>query len=104
MKKLKSTLQSHLLFLLFGALVLELYPPAANAQSKSSLGGASSATFRYPAARKGDTIDDYHGTKVADPYRWLEDADSPETRAWVEAENKITFGIPMRALSAREVP
>jgi prolyl oligopeptidase len=47
----------------------------------------------YPAARKGDQVDDYHGTKVADPYRWLEDLDSAETRAWVEAENKLSFGF-----------
>jgi len=45
----------------------------------------------YPAAQKGDQVDDYHGTKVADPYRWLEDPDSPESRAWIDAENKITF-------------
>jgi prolyl oligopeptidase len=54
----------------------------------------------YPVARKGDQTDDYHGVKVADPYRWLEDLDSPETRAWVEAENKLTFGF-LEAISGR---
>jgi len=47
----------------------------------------------YPAARKSDQVDDYHGVKVADPYRWLEDLDSEETRNWVEAENKLSFGF-----------
>jgi prolyl oligopeptidase len=59
--------------------------------------GATAAAFantwNYPAASRGDTVDDYFGTKVADPYRWLEDVDSPQTRAWVEAENKLTFGF-----------
>ena len=48
------------------------------------------AKITYPPARRGDTTDEYHGTKVPDPYRWLENADAPETKAWVEAENKIT--------------
>ncbi len=48
------------------------------------------STLAYPAANRVDHVDDYHGTKVADPYRWLEDIDSPETRKWVEAEAKLT--------------
>ncbi len=56
--------------------------------------------FVYPRAKKIDQVDDYHGTKVADPYRGLEDPDSTDTQAWVEAENKVTFpfleNIPQR--------
>ena len=60
----------------------------------------------YVATRKIDHMDDYHGTKVADPYRWLEDETSPETAAWIEAQNAVTFPylerIPYRdALRAR---
>ena len=46
--------------------------------------------FEYPKPKKVEQIDDYHGTKVADPYRWMEDPDSADSRAWIEAENKIT--------------
>jgi prolyl oligopeptidase len=62
--------------------------------SAPALGFAQTAAapLKYPAAARGNQIDDYHGTKVADPYRWLEDADSPQTKAWVEAENALTFG------------
>jgi len=45
----------------------------------------------YPPTRTVGQIDTYHGTKVADPYRWLEDDNSPETKAWVEAQNRLTF-------------
>ena len=55
----------------------------------------------YPVTRKIEHTDNYHGTKVADPYRWLEDDHAADTKAWVEAQNKITFGylekIPQRA-------
>ena len=47
--------------------------------------------FAYPNARRADQTDDYHGTVVTDPYRWLEDPDSPETHLWIEAENALTF-------------
>ncbi|MGI4791827.1 MAG: prolyl oligopeptidase family serine peptidase [Janthinobacterium lividum] len=49
--------------------------------------------FTYPEARKSDQADDYHGTLVADPYRWLEDPDSAESRVWIEAENALSFGF-----------
>jgi prolyl oligopeptidase len=45
---------------------------------------------RYPAAKKGAIVQDYGAVKVADPYRWLENADDPETARWVEAENALT--------------
>jgi prolyl oligopeptidase len=47
-------------------------------------------TWEYPEARRDDVVDDYHGTPVADPYRWLEDPASDETRRWVEAQNRLT--------------
>ncbi len=41
-------------------------------------------------ARRSDQVDDYHGELVADPYRWLEDTNASETKAWIEAENELT--------------
>ena len=41
----------------------------------------------YPATRTVDVVDDYHGTAVPDPYRWLEDPDTPDARAWIAAQN-----------------
>ncbi|MFN2514943.1 MAG: prolyl oligopeptidase family protein [Pyrinomonadaceae bacterium] len=63
-------------------------------------GAAGTAPIVYPETKKGDTVDDYFGTKVADPYRWLENDAAPEVAAWVEAQNKVTFAylekIPFR--------
>src|SRR5271157_2377822 len=50
-------------------------------------------SFRYPEAPRSQTVEDYHGIQVADPLRPLEDLDAAATRAWVEAENKITFAF-----------
>ena len=55
----------------------------------------------YPTTRQADQIDDYHGIKVADPYRWLEDPNSEETKAWVQAQNQVTFGY-LQDIPARE--
>ena len=67
----------------------------------TSAAPAGAQTLQYPAARKSDVVDDYHGTRVPDPYRWLEDPDSPESRAWIEAENRLTAAylaeIPARS-------
>ena len=55
---------------------------------------------RYPDTRKADQVDVYHGVAIADPYRWLEDTDSPETQQWIAAQNAVTnaylAGIPQR--------
>ena len=55
----------------------------------------------YPTTQTVDQTDDYHGKTVADPYRWLEDPDSEETKAWVEAQNQVTFGY-LEEIPARE--
>jgi prolyl oligopeptidase len=49
------------------------------------------AKMAYPETRRSDHTDTYHGTVVADPYRWLEDLNAPETRAWIGAQNTLTF-------------
>jgi prolyl oligopeptidase len=72
-----------MLLFVFCTLALAMTLLAANKDAPPSL--------TYPKAKTVDQVDDYHGTKVADPYRGLEDTDSADTRAWVEEENKVTF-------------
>jgi prolyl oligopeptidase len=82
-----------------------------------ALGGAVAVSARaegegpikYPPARRDNTVDDYHGTKVPDPYRWLEEdvRKSPDVRSWVTAENQVTTayleGIPQRAAIRKRI-
>lgn len=81
-------------------LLIASHPPFALAQNGSS-------KKMYPETRKAETVHDYHGTKVADPYSWLEDDNSAETKAWVEAQNKVTFGyletVPERTKIAKRL-
>lgn len=69
--------------------------PSQTDESAGSTGATSPAAggLTYPAARIDNVVDNYHGTAVADPYRWLEDPDSADSKAWIEAENKVTFAF-----------
>jgi prolyl oligopeptidase len=62
--------------------------PTAQSNSQSR-----SQPFNYPPSHTGETVDNYHGTKITDPYRWLEDADAEATQAWVQAQNQVTFNF-----------
>ncbi len=64
-------------------------------------GMASVDRRQYPHARQVTQIDNYHGTEVADPYRWMEKMDSPETREWVDAQEKL-FNEFVDDVSVRE--
>ncbi len=78
-----------------------LHAPAQTAVSDTPEPAVAKGRFRYPQTQRTDYVDDYHGTKVPDPYHWLEDANSPQTQAWVEAQNNVTFAY-LRHLPARE--
>ena len=95
--------------LLSRSLVALLLSPIAFAAPPTPSAGIQSFVTpapKYPAARRSDHIDTYFGTAVPDPYRWMEDVDSPEVKTWVDAENTLTRatldGVPGRsAMHAR---
>ncbi len=95
MKKIQLGLLSFVL------LVLTLSISSSPLTRLASAHDGDSPKLTYPETKRGDVVDNYFGTSVPDPYRWLEDDNSPEVSAWVEAENKVTFGyldkIPYRA-------
>jgi len=75
--------------------------------------GGKSGGLKYPKARKVDQVDSYHGIKVADPYRWMEEMTSPEIKSWIDAQEELLDGyvkdvavhrdIKQRILQIRDV-
>ncbi len=65
------------------------------------LGCSAPERFDYPPARKADVVEDFHGTNVADPYRWMEDESTEELKTWIDAQNRLTFDY-LESFSGRE--
>ena len=59
--------------------------------------------FNVPPSRRVGHVDVIHGVEVPDPYRWLEDIESEETRAWIEAQNRVTFDYLEKIPSRRRI-
>ncbi|MBX2811058.1 MAG: prolyl oligopeptidase family serine peptidase [Myxococcales bacterium] len=66
---------------------------AGSVVSSSKSPASEQTALIYPKARRTNIVDNYHGTQVADPYRWLEDLDAPETRTWIDAQNDLTRSV-----------
>lgn len=73
----------------FGALSAESASQTPARDSRSSTNSA----LVYPATRRDSVVENYHGTRIADPYRWLENLGSVETRAWVDAQQALTDSV-----------
>ncbi len=82
--------------LVFIVLTTIVFLPACKKEGKIE----SQVQVKYPVTKKVDHVDDYFGTKIEDPYRWLEDENAEEVKEWVEEQNKVTFAyfenIPFR--------
>src|SRR5947207_15467365 len=98
-----------LIAVIFSALTLAPLARRAGAQTgqkvapapgNAATDSASAPKISYPGTKKVEQVDDYFGTKVPDPYRWLENESAPEVASWVESENQLTFSylekIPYR--------
>jgi prolyl oligopeptidase len=80
--------------------VLTVAPLFRHSSAHSTVNDKNDAKLTYPESKKVDQVDDYFGTRVPDPYRWLEDENSPDTKNWVNSQNAVTFAyldkIPYR--------
>jgi len=95
-----------LLLVAFAATAISIAPFVNHARAEQTQKLTEHATtnrdakITYPESKKVEVVEDFFGTKVVDPYRWLEDETSPEVKAWVDAQNKLTFSyldkIPYR--------
>jgi prolyl oligopeptidase len=72
----------HLVTAVFGAILIM--------NGGQSSGDEARGPLKYPEAPRSDAVDEYHGRKIPDPFRQLEDPDAPATRSWVDAENQVT--------------
>lgn len=84
-------------------LILIVFLPFCQKQAERE----AQAELTYPATKKADQVDDYFGTKVEDPYRWLEDDEAAEVKEWIKEQNEVTFAylekIPFREKILRQV-
>jgi len=80
-------------------LVLLFFATACSSRAKTPPKGG----FAYPEARAGDHVDSYGDARVADPYRWMEEPDSPELKTWIEAQNKLTYGWLQKGRDRRRI-
>ncbi|HEX2642733.1 MAG TPA: prolyl oligopeptidase family serine peptidase [Thermoanaerobaculia bacterium] len=78
-------------------------PVQTSAPSSSVKPSSPSPPLKYPESPRGDQVDVLHGQRVEDPYRWLEDLDSEQTRAWVAAQNRLTFSYLERLPQRDEI-
>src|SRR6201988_2996991 len=91
---MKIRVRHNLFTFAFCALVLSFVAvaPFLTRATADTKGDANKNKITYPETKKVEVVDDYFGTKVADPYRWLEDETSAETKAWIDDQNRVTFG------------